>query len=430
MKVLYIEPFAGISGNMLLGALLDAGVPFAYLQEEFAKLHLGGYELIDKSVNKSGIQARYFNVVLPEEIAYHDDCVKEHHQEHEHGHNHDDEHLHHHSHRHHHDHRNLREIEAILDQSGLPGDVIGKAKEVFLTIARAEAKVHGTTVEKIHFHEVGAIDTIIDVVGNILALRYLGIEKIFTAPVNTGFGFVQCAHGQMPVPAPATAELLQELPHYRGTVAKEMTTPTGAALLKVLAVPVSDVPSGFIGKAVGYGAGTRDVSIPNVLRINVGVLDEAPVFSGGNHYQEDTLLILECNLDDINPEILPYVMEKLLDAGALDVWLQPILMKKGRPGQMLKVLCRSEKQDILQQIIFMETTTLGIRSYPVKRISLERRWKMVETSWGSVRVKEGLMNGKVVNAAPEFEDCRKLAEQSGQPLKTVEAAALKESLIS
>lgn len=315
MKALYLEPFAGISGNMLLGALLDAGVPFEYLQEEFAKLHLGDYELVFKSVNKSGIQARYFNVLLPEEqeherthghfhdhehehqhdhehdhawmhahgIAHSHDhehvheenCVHDHHEHgHEHHHEHEHEHVHDDHTHHHHEHRNLHDIEEILEHSGLTEEVISKAKEVFLAIAKAEAKVHGSTIEEIHFHEVGAIDTIIDVVGNILALQYLGIEKIFTAPVNTGFGFVECAHGQMPVPAPATAELLQGMPHYRGTVDKEMTTPTGAALLKTLAVPVQEVPAGFTVTRIGYGAGTRDVSIPNVLRVNIGTYDE------------------------------------------------------------------------------------------------------------------------------------------------------------
>ena len=374
MKALFVEPFAGISGNMLLGALLDAGVSFAYLKEEFAKLRLGDYELVHKSVNKSGIQAQYFNVVLPEEHVHRHDHEHEHHHDHEHEHDHDHEHDHawmhahgiahshdhehvheehcghhyHHDHghdhenehHHHHEHRNLHDIEEILDHSQLGADVIAKAKEVFLAIAKAEAKVHGSTVEEIHFHEVGAIDTIIDVVGNILALQYLGIEKVFTAPVNTGFGFVECAHGQMPVPAPATAELLQGIPNYRGAVDKEMTTPTGAALLKVLAVPVQEVPDDFTGETIGYGAGTRDVAIPNVLRVNVGTWNEAESSGKATDNAVERLLILECNLDDLNPEIMPYVLEKLLDAGALDAWLQPIIMKKGRPAQTMKVLCR------------------------------------------------------------------------------------------
>ena len=458
MKALYVEPFAGISGNMLLGALLDAGVPFAFLQEEFAKLHLGNYELVHKSVNKCGIQAQYFNVVLPEEQEHehaHDgDHVHEHHHDHawmhahgiahshdhepvheeepcgcghhhDHEHNHDQEHHHEqHTHHHHHEHRNLHDIEEILDHSDLPKEVIAKAREVFLAIAKAEAKVHGSTVEEIHFHEVGAIDTIIDVVGNILALQYLGIEKVFTAPVNTGFGFVECAHGQMPVPAPATAELLQGIPNYRGTVEKEMTTPTGAALLKVLASPVKEMPDGFTGEIIGYGAGTRNVEIPNVLRVNMGIWDETEGAGKASGSAVERLLMLECNLDDLNPEIMPYVLEKLLAAGALDAWLQPVIMKKGRPAQTLKVLCRPEQRQVMEPIMFAETTTLGVRAYFVERTALERRWKTVQTPWGGVRLKEGLMSGKVVNAVPEFEDCKKIAEANGVPLKAVEAAAL------
>lgn len=479
MKALYVEPFAGIGGNMLLGALLDAGVPFAFLQEEFAKLHLGNYELVHKSVNKSGIQAQYFNVVLPEEQEHehehahdgdhvhehhhahdHDDNHEhEHHHDHEHDHawmhahgiahshdhelvheeepcgcdhhhdhehNHDQEHHHeHHTHHHHHEHRNLHDIEEILDHSDLPKEVIAKAKDVFLAIAKAEAKVHGSTVEEIHFHEVGAIDTIIDVVGNILALQYLGIEKVFTTPVNTGFGFVECAHGQMPVPAPATAELLQGIPNYRGTVEKEMTTPTGAALLKVLATPVKEVPEGFTGEIIGYGAGMRDVAIPNVLRVTMGLWNET-VETGDSGSTVERLLMLECNLDDLNPEIMPYVLEKLLAAGALDAWLQPVVMKKGRPAQTLKVLCSPEQRQVMEQIMFTQTTTLGVRAYYVERTALERRWKTVQTPWGEVRVKEGLLDGKVVNAVPEFEDCKKIAEANGVPLKAVETAALQE----
>ena len=477
MKALYVEPFAGISGNMLLGALLDAGVPFAFLQEEFSKLHLGNYELVYKSVNKCGIQAQYFNVVLPEEKelehAHDGDHGHEHHHSHDHDcdhehdhhhnhahdhawmhahgiahshdhepvleekpcgcdhhhnheHNHDQEHHHeHHTHHHHHEHRNLHDIEEILDHSDLPKEVIAKAKEVFLVIAKAEAKVHGSTVEEIHFHEVGAIDTIIDVVGNILALQYLGIEKVFTTPVNTGFGFVECAHGQMPVPAPATAELLQGIPNYRGTVEKEMTTPTGAALLKVLASPVKEVPDGFSGETIGYGAGTRDVEIPNVLRVTMGLWNET-VGNGNSGSAVERLLFLECNLDDLSPEIMPYVLEKLLAAGALDAWLQPVIMKKGRPAQTLKVLCSPEQRQVMEQIMFTQTTTLGVRAYYVERTALERRWKTVQTPWGEVRVKEGLLAGKVVNAVPEFEDCKKIAEANGVPLKAVETAALQE----
>lgn len=484
MKVLYVEPFAGISGNMLLGALMDAGVPFVYLKEEFDRLHLGSYELIDRSVTKSGIQARYFNVVTEEEAGHGHGHPHSHAQGHGtrarffklgqspvtggaaglhnavrsfvpvHSHAHDHPHIH--GERDHgHVHRNLRDIEAILDASELSGTVLERSKAVFRAIAEAEAKVHGKPVEEIHFHEVGAIDTIIDVVGNILALEYLGIEKIFTAPVNTGFGFVKCAHGLMPVPAPATAELLQGIPHYRGTVEQEMTTPTGAALLRVLAEPVTEVPAGFRGETIGYGAGTRDVAIPNVLRVNVGTFvsgeaGEVKAVAGRGEGVEGTghttpvlpaagistavaaetegscesMTVLECNLDNMNPELFPPVTESLLAAGALDVWQQSIIMKKGRPAVLLSALCRREKEEVLRQILFRETTTLGIRSRRVDRYALERRWQEVQTPWGCVRIKEGLLGGKVINGVPEFEDCRRLAAASGQPLKVIETAAI------
>ena len=202
-----------------------------------------------------------------------------------------------------------------------------------------------------------------------------------------------------------------------------MTTPTGAALLKTLAVPVQEVPAGFTVTRIGYGAGTRDVSIPNVLRVNIGTYDENGL-PGGMDAGLETLVMLECNIDDMNPEILPYVLDRLLEAGANDAWLQPVIMKKGRPAQTLKVLCRESVQQKLQQIMFMETTTLGIRSYPVARITLERRWREADTPWGSVRIKEGLLHGQVINSVPEFEDCKRVAQESGQPLKKVEAAAL------
>ena len=266
MKALYLEPFAGVSGNMLLGALLYVGVPFDYLQKELTKLHLGEYELIHKRVNKSGIQACYFDVVTEDTPLY--------------GHAHE-------HHEHAHAHRGLHDIEAILDGSDLSAEVIAKAKKVFFALAEAEAKVHGMTIEEVHFHEVGAIDTIIDVVGNLLALQYLGVERIFTMPVNTGFGMVQCAHGLMPVPAPATAELLQGLPHYHGSVAQEMTTPTGAAFLKVLAEPVTEIPAGFHGGSIGYGAGSREVEIPNVLRVTLGEFVE-PVGGGASGTAKET----------------------------------------------------------------------------------------------------------------------------------------------
>lgn len=417
MKTLYIDAFAGVSGNMLMGALMDCGVPFEYLQEEFLKLHLGDYELVHRPVDKCGIRATYFNVLLPDEPEHSHDHG---HVEHTHEHTHAAMHVHEasataleHTH-HHHEHRNLHDIEHILAYSDLDSKIIAKATAVFKAIAVAEAKVHGKSIEEVHFHEVGAIDTIIDIVGNILALDYLKIEKIYVGPITTGFGFVNCAHGLMPVPAPATAELLQGLPHTKGIVEKEMTTPTGAALMKVLAEPVPEAPAGFVSEKIGYGAGTREVEIPNVVRVNLGTCTTT---------SRENLEVLECNVDDLNPQLLPYTIERIMAAGALDAWSTPILMKKGRPAFTLSVLCRREQKAALETLLLMETTTIGVRSYSVNRLAAERTFKTVTTPWGPVQVKYALLQDKVINIAPEFEDCKALALEHNLPLKEVLLAA-------
>ena len=359
MKAIYLDTFAGISGNMLLGALLDAGYPLEALRSELQKLHLGAYELIYKKVNKLGIEATYFNVLLPEEHKHSHDHEHEHehhHEEHEHSHQHEheyhhEENTHIHAHTHTHVHRNLQDIMEIINASELSESIKGAAEKVFRAIAEAEAKVHGKTVEEVHFHEVGAIDTIIDVVGCLLGLEYLQVEKIYVGTVTTGFGFVRCAHGLMPVPAPATAELLQKLPQRQGQVAKEMTTPTGAALLKVLAEYSEGLPQGWTGDYIAYGAGTRDVEIPNVLRMYVGKTEQ----------QKETVVEAACNLDDVSGEIVGYAAERLLEAGVLDVWTEQIIMKKGRPACKLMFLCEKSKLDMLLEIVFAETGTLGVR---------------------------------------------------------------------
>lgn len=444
MKAIYIEAFAGISGNMLLGALIDAGVPVDYLAAEMEKLHLGQYELINERVNKCGIAANYFNVVLPDEHQH--DVINGHRQEHtqsEHSHHHHtlgagEHHQHehgdmghdheHHSdcaqhchqhesvsaHQHHHEHRNLHDIAHILEHSDLQANIKAQSLRVFTALAEAEAKVHGKTVEEVHFHEVGAIDTIIDIAGCVLALEYLGIEKLFVSKIHTGSGFVKCAHGLMPVPAPATAELLQGLQHSHGNIARELTTPTGAALMKVLAVSTNDIPQGFTGSKIAYGAGTWDLEIPNVLRVNIG---EWEAETGGD------LLVAECNIDDMNGELYPYVQEQLLQAGALDCWLTPIIMKKGRPAQTLSVLLTPQSLDKLTEILLTETTSLGVRYYAVHRHINYRKFTAVTLPEGEVRIKYAQMGGKIVNIAPEFEDCKKLAVKSGRSLKTIMQAA-------
>ena len=409
MKALYLDCASGISGNMFLGACIQLGVPEKYLRQELDKLKLSNeYVLEISDAIKNGIGAAYANVV------FHHDHIHEFEPEkilHEHN------GIHHHA-AHHHAHRTMADIRKIINESALSDGVKNTALKIFGVIAEAEGKVHNKPADEVHFHEVGAVDSIVDIVGCAVCVDYLDVEKIFVGRINVGSGFVKCAHGLMMVPAPATAELLQNFKTYSYEIGKELTTPTGAALLKALAIPVEEVPSGFTGERIGYGAGTRDVSIPNVLRVNVGELS-------CKEEKSETLCVLECNLDDMNPQILPYALEKLLDAGARDAWLQPIVMKKGRPAQLLKVLCAPEQQDAMQRILFTETTTLGVRAYTVQRTALERRWRNAQTPWGTVRIKEGLSDGVVVNAVPEFEDCKRLAKETGQALKVIEAEALR-----
>lgn len=445
-KALYIEAFSGISGNMLLGALIDLGADAAYIEAELKKMNLGEYELINTRADKCGINAAYFNVKIPgvteaaeaEEAHLHEHhdghhchhhahgCEGEehhhhHHEEHhccrQHGHAAKEAHEHHccHAHEagahHHHKHRNFNDIKTIIENSDLSTNIKDKAVNVFRMLGLAEAQVHGKSLEEVHFHEVGAVDTIIDIVGSCLALENLGIEKIYVSEIKTGFGFVQCAHGLMPVPAPATAELLAHgLLYAKGNIERELATPTGAALMAALAEPSADMPKGFSAEKVGYGAGTRNLEIPNVLRATLGAVEEV---------KSHALTVAECNIDDMSGEVWPYVQEKLMAAGALDAWITPIIMKKGRPAQMLSVLMHPQDLPVLEKIILTETTTLGLRYYDVARHCSERSFISVELPQGTVKVKYSAANGQILNIAPEFEDCRKLAEASKMPLKKI-----------
>ena len=445
-KALYIEAFSGISGNMLLGALIDLGADAAYIEAELKKINLGEYELINTRADKCGINAAYFNVKIPgvteaaeaEEAHLHEhhDGHHCHHHDHgcegkEHHHHHHEEHhcCHQHAHaaeeahehhcchaheagaHHHHEHRNFNDIKTIIENSDLSINIKDKAVNVFRMLGLAEAKVHGKSLEEVHFHEVGAVDTIIDIVGSCLALENLGIEKIYVSEIKTGFGFVQCAHGLMPVPAPATAELLAHgLLYAKGNIERELATPTGAALMAALAEPSADMPKGFSAEKVGYGAGTRNLEIPNVLRTTLGTVEKV---------KSHALTVAECNIDDMSGEVWPYVQEKLMAAGALDAWITPIIMKKGRPAQMLSVLMHPQDLPVLEKIILTETTTLGMRYYDVARHCSERSFIEVTLPQGSVKVKFSQAGGQILNIAPEFEDCRKLAEASKMPLKKI-----------
>lgn len=425
MKTICVEAFSGISGNMFLGAMLNLGVPVSYITEELAKMHLGAYEIVYQPVNKCGIAASYFNVLLPEEHEHEheNEPCHEHAHEHEHHHTHGQAHEHAHVHQHihqqtlatksHHEHvhRNLPDIISIINESELSSSVKEKAIQVFTVLALAEARVHGKPLEEVHFHEVGAIDTIIDIVGSVLALDYLGVENVFVTKIQTGRGFVQCAHGLMPVPAPATAEILKQLPHYHGQIEKELVTPTGAALMAVLAQPMEDFPEGFSCERIGYGAGTWDLAIPNVVRLNLGEIEEKQT--------SDSLLVLECNIDDMPCEIYPYVIEKLMANGALDAWIAPIIMKKGRPAHKLSVLVSSDILDIIAETVMKETSSLGVRYYSVKRKIAVRKFVNTEFADGLVAVKIAKYNNEIVNIAPEYEDCKKIAVKSGKPLKNI-----------
>ncbi|MFP4379244.1 MAG: nickel pincer cofactor biosynthesis protein LarC [Candidatus Sumerlaeia bacterium] len=430
MKTLYLSCFAGISGNMTLGALIDLGLPENKLKEELAKLKVGGYHIDVRRVIKQGISSVYVDVVLgdgdTDGYGHGHGHAHRHGHDHDHGHSHDHEHHPDHGHTHDHGHsqehkhgdfRNLSVIRKLIDESDLDPVVKDRSKAVFLRLAKAEAKVHGTTIDKVHFHEVGALDTIVDIVGSVFGLHYLGVEKVIASRVRTGAGFVQCAHGQMPVPAPATAELLQGIPNYQGDIEKEMTTPTGAVLLAELCDGFGDMPEGFISKKTGYGAGGWDLEIPNVLRAQLGELaaERGPV---------DRIEIIECNIDDANPQIYEHVIEILLEEGALDVWLTPIIMKKGRPAITLSILAPNSLRDKLEEIIFSETSSIGLRYYPVERTIADRSIETVDLPWGRVRVKISRHKGKVCNISVEYDDCRHRAMESGIPLKEVQAAAL------
>lgn len=395
----YLDCFAGISGNMFLGALLDIGLPFEKLQEVVHNLPISGYELTMNRVQKCGIDATYFDVELHQ---HNEEHGSEHHHEH-----------------HHHEHRHLPDIINIIDNSSLDEEVKTLSKQVFLRLAQAEAHVHGTTIDKVHFHEVGAVDTIVDVVGTVFGLKYLGIDEIYVSKLQVGTGFIKCSHGMMPVPAPATAQLLQGIPYYNGTIARELVTPTGAALIAVLAKEFGNMPENFITDKIGYGAGTWELEIPNTLRIITGQ-------TGAK--ENNQLMVIETNIDDLNPQFYSHVMDKLFDDGALDVWLTSIMMKKGRPAHKLSVLVPAVIKQQIIDILLTETSTIGVRYYQVDRSVAERKMISVEVPWGQAKLKISTLDGKIVNISPEHDDCKNLASKSGVPLKVVWQAVLEAGL--
>ena len=409
MRIAYLDCFSGISGDMFLGALVDAGVSSKLLVETVAALDVGARLEISRVV-RGGIAATKVDVYshgekdLPREVFWE-----------QRGHGHSHEHSHSHGHEHNEHGRGLKEIWQIIEKAALSGTAKAIAIRIFEALGAAEAEIHNTSIESVHFHEVGAVDAMVDIVCAAVGAEALGIDEWICSPLNVGGGTVKCAHGTLPVPAPATLKLLRDAPVYSLGPQVELVTPTGAAIVKTLATRFDSFPAMKIERA-GYGAGTRDFDDhPNVLRLTIG---EAAQTAGARTLHE-MITVLEANLDDLSPQVLAYAAEKLLADGALDVFSVPVQMKKGRPGALLTVLSKTEDAERLTKMIFAETTTLGVRRREEQRQTLARRWETVKTSWGDVRIKIASMNGSISNYAPEYEDCRALAEANHVPLKAV-----------
>ncbi|MDR0700374.1 MAG: nickel pincer cofactor biosynthesis protein LarC [Tannerella sp.] len=402
MNILYFDCFAGISGDMTLSALLDLGVDFELLTGELEKLHMDGWELKLSEVSKHGIGAKHVDVIVKKQA---------------HSHSHKGMHLfNHHHHTHLHAHRTMADITHIIDKSGISAKAKYLAKRIFIRLAIAEAKIHGSTPDEVHFHEVGAVDSIIDIVGTAICIDMLAPDKICASILHDGHGFVECQHGTIPVPVPAVTEVLAA----RGAGFKqldvdgELMTPTGAAIIAEVAESFGPMPEMKIVKT-GYGSGTKDFSIPNLLRIVQGepVVEKTPE-------QQDTVTVIETNIDDTTPEILGYVMERLLEAGARDVFFSPVYMKKCRPATRISVLCDEADIAAAEQILFSETSTIGLRKYRVERICLPRKAVTVSTPYGEIRAKETLYGeGDGVRISVEYEDARRIAREKGIPLQDV-----------
>ncbi len=384
MRIAYFDCFAGASGDMILGALLDAGLELDALKAEIAKLGLTHYELKRRQVTKSGLGGSQAMVMVNQD----------HHQHH---------------------HRRLTHIRDIIGSSALDATVKNRSIHIFERLAAAEAKVHQISVEEIHFHEVGAVDAIIDVVGAVAGIAALGIQKIYCSPLHVGAGRVECAHGVLPVPAPATAELTKNTPVYATGVQGELLTPTGAAILTTLASAFGPMPLMSV-RRIGYGAGQADRSLPNLLRVCIGGAPEEM-----DACETDQVAVMETNIDDMNPQIIPHVCAQVLEMGALDVYLTPVQMKKSRLGSLLTIICHPQDVHPLAQFLLRETTTIGLRWRLENRLKARRYVKMHETPFGPIRFKYAQLGDSVVNITPEYEDCKRAALESGAPLKEVMA---------
>ena len=424
MRIAYLECFSGISGDMFLGALLDAGVPFELFQKTVAGLNIGA-ELEHSRVRRGGVSATKLNVVvdgrkdMPREEFWAQRHADSRGSEPQHAHHHsDDEHI----------GRGLSEILRIIGGAAISEYTRRTASEIFLALGSAEAAVHNVHVGQVHFHEVGAADAIVDIICAAVGAEALEVDQFLASPLNVGSGTVACAHGVMPVPAPATLQLLKNIPIYSGDVQKELVTPTGAAIVKVLVSNFGPRPV-MTTERIGCGAGARDFPAhANVLRLSVGETQSAvfgAVSIGESDAEEEEIAILEANLDDLNPQLIGYIVDLAFAEGALDVFTTPVQMKKNRPGTILTVLARPEQEAHLRALLFRESSTLGVRARHEKRYALPRRHEAVVTQWGEVRMKIGHLNGAVSQYAPEYEDCRRIALEYHIPLKMVMQEAMR-----
>lgn len=376
MKTLYFDCSSGIAGNMILGALLDLGVAESFLRKELKKLPLPAYQLIIKKVERNKIKATFVDVELSGQ------------------HNH---------------HTNLKKIISLINKSKLAKDIKSKAKQIYKKLIQAEAAVHKKDMDSVHLHEVGATDAMIDIIGTLICLKKLGIKEIYSSPINVGSGTVKHAHGILPVPAPATAELLKGIPFYGSKVGKELATPTGVVLITSLAKSFGEIPRLIFEKA-GNGAGGHIIpKLPNVLRVILGKKELQT--------KTDTILQIEANIDDMDPKLYNKAIKAIMKAGALDTWIEPILMKKKRAGVIIKALCAIENKEDILETTFKHTTTIGVRTFLVKREKLKRKFKTVKTKYGKARVKLGILDNKVVTVAPEFEDYKQLAKKHKIPIE-------------
>jgi len=397
MKALFFECYSGISGNMTLGALLEIVGDEKYLSNELKKLKVDGYHLHIDKVVKNGITATHVDVHIEEHQHNHD----HHHQEHVHDHHHHQEHTHHHV------HRNLFDVNKIIEDSDIDSNAKELAKRIFMRVALAESKVHNEPLENVHFHEVGAIDSIIDIIGTAVLINKINPDIIYSSVVNDGYGFIECAHGTIPVPVPATSEIFaaSQVVTRQIDIDTELVTPTGAAIIAELASTYGVMPTMNV-KKIGWGAGTKELKIPNILKVSYGEINE----------EKEDVVVIETNIDDCSSEILGYTFDKLIDKGALDAYFSPIFMKKSRPAYKLSIICFKKDLERMTDILFEETTTIGIRYYSVDRVILSRIKEVIDTKYGKIEVKKVNHNGKTF-LYPEFESLKRISIENNIPIK-------------